>query len=201
MSRALAAGRAVLPLLAASRAVVAEWGRFTGPPSRGGHDDMGQVAAAVGRLRDALAELGSPRHQMEMYSSGADATDYGSLGQRTARALYRARRGETTEVTIGGQRAALIIPAGRVQAAVTPGLVLELATMVTGGRTHAVISRDRHGYRAEPRTTAEAARRTVVTDRAVLDAWTAGEPLDDESIAAFAAATMAGLDGGHDDRA
>jgi antitoxin (DNA-binding transcriptional repressor) of toxin-antitoxin stability system len=193
VSRALEAGRAVLPLLAASRAVAAEWGRFTGPPSRGGHDDMDRVAAAVGRLRDALAELGSPRHRIEMQPAGDDP---GSLGQRARRAFYRARSGETTEITIGGQRVALIIPAGRVQGAVTPGLVLELATMVTGGRTHAVISRDKHGFRVEPRTTAEAASRIVITDRAVLDAWTAGEPLDDESIAAFAAATAAGLDGG-----
>ena len=195
MSSALEAGRAVLPLLAAARGVVAEWGRLIGP-SRAGHDDMEPAAAAVGRLRDALAELGSPRHRIEMRSAGDAAEAYSSLGQRATRAFYRARAGETTEVTIGGQRVALIIPAGKTQGAVTPALVLELATTVTGGApTPSSPGTRAAGSGFEPATTADAAGRTVVTNRAVLDAWAAGETLDDESIAAFAAATMAGLEG------
>jgi antitoxin (DNA-binding transcriptional repressor) of toxin-antitoxin stability system len=192
VSKALAAGRAVLPLLHAARSVVAEWGRYAGTPRRDGHDDAWKMGAAIARLRDALAELSSPRHRIEMHPPDGP----GPLAGRLIRAVGYARAGEATEITIGGQRVAMLIPAGRVAAAVTPGLALELATAVTGGRTLPVISRDKGGgYRVEPGTTAAAAGRTVVTDRAVLDAWLGGEQPDDESLAAFAAATMTGLCG------
>jgi hypothetical protein len=62
----------------------------------------------------------------------AAQADPASVGTRARRASLPRPVG-TTEITIGGQRVALIIPAGKTQGAVTPALVLELATTVTGG--------------------------------------------------------------------
>jgi len=193
VSRNLPAGRAALPLLPAARAAAAQWDAYA---ARRDGDDPRKLAAAMARLRDSLAELGAPRHRLELHTADGDAVGhYVSLGQRVARAFYRARAGDATAVTIGGQLTALIIPAGRSRSAVTPGLVLELHSLVTGGGTYAVISRDKGGgYRVEPKTTADAAGRTVITDRAVLDAWAGGEELDDDALAGFAAATMADLE-------
>ena len=192
MSAALPAGRAILPLLPAARLAVAEWAAYTGTGGRGGHDDAQRMAAAMGRLRDALAEAGAPGHRIELYPPAGTT---GTLAQRIARAVTRARAGaETTVITYGGYRAALLIPAARAQGAITAGLVRELAEAVTGGRTHAVISRDKGGnFRVEPATTAQAARRDIMTDATVLDAWSAGEPVTDEGCAEFAAATTAEL--------
>lgn len=189
MSSALPAGRAILPLLPAARLAVAEWAAYT---RKGTPADTDRMSAAMGRLRDALAETGVPGHRIELYPPAGTT---GTLAQRIARAVTRARAdAETTVITYGGHRAALLIPAARAQGAITAGLVRELAEAVTGGRTHAVISRDKGGsFRVEPATTAEAARRDIMTDAVVLAAWSGGEPVTDEGCAEFAAATTAEL--------
>ncbi len=190
MSEALPAGRAILGLMPAAAAVVREWGLYVGSGNRAGHDDAERVGQAVRRLRDALAESGAPAHRIEMYTEiGTAAT----LAARLAKAVNYARHdGEPTVITMGGRRAALLIPAARARASVTAGLVREMADAGPG----TVISRDQGGsYRAEARTAAERGGREVITGAADLAAWLGRDLLTDEDCGRFAASVTRELAG------